>query len=298
MEFERNSHRMTESIKGQEASVGRLYIVPTPIGNLEDMTFRGVRILSGVDRILAEDTRRTRILCDHYHITTPLTHFDDHNAKQLIPGLLAELRAGATIALVSDAGTPGISDPGPALVRAVADEVSVEPLPGASAVTTALSGSGFVCDRFVFEGFLPRKGEDRRRRMEAMLNERRSVVFFESPQRLVATLADLVAVGVGERAAVVARELTKLYGTLYRGSVAELVERLKAVVIRGEIVVILDRGTVMPLSMMQVEAVLDSALAQGVRIRDVTRQLAPQTGMSASELYKLALARRSGLKGD
>ncbi|MBF0126278.1 MAG: 16S rRNA (cytidine(1402)-2'-O)-methyltransferase [Magnetococcales bacterium] len=274
------------------ASVGRLYIVPTPIGNLEDMTFRGVRILREVDRILAEDTRRTRILCDRYGVTTRVTHCDDHTVERMIPGLLAELAAGQRIALVSDAGTPGISDPGPPLVRAAWHVVPVEALPGATAVTTALSGSGFACERFVFEGFLPRKGMARRRRLEALVQEERTVAFFESPQRLAATLADLEAAGAGSRPVMVARELTKVFETLYRGSVAELAARFAREEVRGEIVVILDKGSFVPPSREQTVALLDAALAQGVSIRDATRNLAPKTGLSASELYKMALERR------
>ncbi|MBF0428396.1 MAG: 16S rRNA (cytidine(1402)-2'-O)-methyltransferase [Magnetococcales bacterium] len=279
-------------MKDHAISDGRLYIIPTPIGNLEDMTFRAVRILGEVARILAEDTRRTRILCDRYGVKTPVVHFDDHNANRLIPGILAELAAGARFALVSDAGTPGISDPGVPLVRAAIQVVAVEALPGASAVTTALSGSGFACDRFVFEGFLPRRGSERRRRLDSMAQETRTVAFFESPQRLAATLADLVAVGAGERAVVVARELSKVFETLYRGSVAELAAHFHGEMVRGEIVVILNGGVFTPPSAEQVEELLDAALNEGMSIRDATRHLASRTGQSASELYKLALARR------
>lgn len=289
---DQGNHCVLESIKNGETSIGRLYIVPTPIGNLEDMTFRAVRILGEVTRILAEDTRRTRILCDRYGVTTPVTHFDDHNAQRMIPGILAELVAGSSIALVSDAGTPGISDPGPPLVRAAMHVVPIEALPGASAVTTALSGSGFPCDRFVFEGFLPRKGGERRRRLESMVQEERTVAFFESPQRLAATLADLESVGAGARSAVVARELSKVFETLYRGSVTELAARFRGEVVRGEIVVLLDKGEFIPPSPQRVEELLDEVLASGMSIRDATRSLVSQTGLSASKLYKLALTRR------
>ncbi|MBF0272985.1 MAG: 16S rRNA (cytidine(1402)-2'-O)-methyltransferase [Magnetococcales bacterium] len=273
--------------------VGKLYIVPTPIGNLEDITLRALRILGGeVGRILAEDTRRTRILCDHHGIRTPVFHFDDHNAARLIPGLVEELRGGARFALVSDAGTPGISDPGSSLVRGAMAWVPVEALPGASAVTTALSASGFAGERFVFEGFLPRKGMDRRRRLESLVREERTVIFFESPQRLEATLADLAAIGAGERVAVVARELTKLYETYHRGTIAELVTRFGAEPPRGEIVVLLEGAAFVPPSPEEVAVLLDQALESGLGLRDATRLVAERTGRSASELYALGLARR------
>ncbi|MBF0181208.1 MAG: 16S rRNA (cytidine(1402)-2'-O)-methyltransferase [Magnetococcales bacterium] len=274
---------------------GRLYIVPTPIGNLEDMTLRGVRVLREVERILAEDTRRTRILCDHYGVTTPVSRFDDNTAAKLLSGVLADLAAGRRIALVSDAGTPGISDPGPLLARAARDlGVAVEALPGATSVTTALSGSGFPGERFVFEGFLPRKGGERQRRLRGMTAEARTVIFFESPQRLAATLDDLAALGAGSRAIVVARELTKLHETLHRGTVAELAAFFHQQAARGEIVVVMEPGTRPLPAPEEVPVLLDEALASGMSLRDASRHLAPLTGLSASTLYGMGLERRKG----
>ncbi|MBF0295813.1 MAG: 16S rRNA (cytidine(1402)-2'-O)-methyltransferase [Magnetococcales bacterium] len=278
---------------------GRLYIVPTPIGNLEDMTLRGVRILREVDRILAEDTRRTRILCDHYGVTTPLSRFDDNTAAKLMPGVLAELAAGRRIALVSDAGTPGISDPGSPLARAARElGVAVEALPGATSVTTALSGSGLPGERFVFEGFLPRKGGERQRRLRGMVGEERTVVFFESPQRLVATLDDLAALGAGSRVIVVARELTKLHETLHRGTVATLAAGFRQQAVRGEIVVVMAPGTRPPSSPEEAATLLDEALASGMGLKEASRRLAPLTGLSASTLYGMALERRNASMAD
>ncbi|NGZ07615.1 MAG: 16S rRNA (cytidine(1402)-2'-O)-methyltransferase [Magnetococcales bacterium] len=271
---------------------GRLYIVPTPIGNLEDITVRAARILGCVHKILAEDTRRTGILCQHLKIGTPVIHVDDHNIHRLLPGILEELRGGAHLALVSDAGTPGISDPGVALVRAAAGLGVVEALPGASAVTTALSGSGFSGDRFVFEGFLPRKGRERQIRLEAVAQEERSVVFFESPQRLAATLADLVAIGAGARLGMVARELTKLHESCYWGTLTELAARFAQANVRGEIVVVLEGATVAPPSDEQVFRLMDAALADGLGVRDASRRVAEQSGRPVSWLYALALRRR------
>ncbi|MBF0165515.1 MAG: 16S rRNA (cytidine(1402)-2'-O)-methyltransferase [Magnetococcales bacterium] len=281
-------------MREQASSTGRLYIVPTPIGNLEDITLRALRLLGEVDRILAEDTRRTRILLDHHAIRTPLSHFDDHNAERLIPGIHAALLGGARMALVSDAGTPGISDPGGALVRAVRDTVPVEALPGASAVTTALSGSGLPGERFVFEGFLPRKGAERRARLESLLREERTVSFFESPQRLAATLAELVAMGAGDRGAIVARELTKIHETYHRGTIAELTAHFQAATPRGEIVVLLEGAIFTPPSAEDVGLWLDEALGRGLGVKEAARGVAARSGRSASELYALALARRGG----
>lgn len=270
---------------------GRLYIVPTPIGNLEDITLRAARILGEVGKILAEDTRRTRILCQHLKIFTPVVHFDDHNSARLLPAIVEELRAGARLALVSDAGTPGISDPGVALTRAAAEVAVVEPLPGPSAVTTALSASGFLGDRFVFEGFLPRKGSERHRRLSALVREERTVLFFESPQRLAATLADLAACGAGARQAVVGRELTKLHETFYRGSLTDLAARFVGETVRGEIVVLLEGAAPMVWADDAVEQLLIRTLAEGHGVREASRRVASETGRPASELYAMALMR-------
>lgn len=279
-------------MREQASSTGRLYIVPTPIGNLEDITLRALRLLGEVERILAEDTRRTRILLDHHAIRTPVSHFDDHNAERLIPGIRAALIGGARLALVSDAGTPGISDPGGALVRAVREMVPVEALPGASALTTAISGSGLPGERFVFEGFLPRKGAERRARLESLLRETRTVSFFESPQRLATTLAELTALGAGARGAIVARELTKIHETYHRGAVAELAAWFQAEPPRGEIVVLLEGAVFSPPGDEEIGQWLDEALGRGLGVKEAARGVAARSGRPASELYALALLRR------
>ena len=274
-------------------TVGRLYIVPTPIGNLEDMTFRAVRVLREVERILAEDTRHTHILCAHYGIVTPMTSFNDHNAAQRLPGILHALQQGARMALVSDAGTPGIRDPGLPLIRAVVLEaISLEVLPGASAVVTALSGSGFSLDRFVFEGFLPRKGRLRADRLAQIAHEERTVVLFESPLRVVATLVDLQQAGCGQRPALVARELTKLFETWHRGSVSELAAWFQTHPPRGEMVLVMQGCLVETGSPEDSAAMLAQLLADGQGMRAATQQMAKQTGLSRSVLYKMALAKK------
>ena len=269
---------------------GKLYIIPTPIGNLDDITFRAVRILKGVDRILAEDTRHTRILCNHYAIVTPLTSFNDHNAAQRLPGIIQSLRGGAQMALVSDAGTPGISDPGLPLIRAVISaSVPLEVLPGASAVTTALSGSGFPLGRFVFEGFLPRKGKLRKQRLAQMTAEERSIVLFESPRRLLSTLMDLQQVGCADRSALVARELTKIFETWHRGTIQTLTAWFEENPPKGEIVLVIKGREEESFSAERAGVLLEVALAEGNGVRQAAQSVASLTGLPRTLLYKMAL---------
>ena len=271
-------------------TIGKLYIVPTPIGNLDDMTFRAVRVLKEVHRILAEDTRHTRVLCNHYGIVTPLARFDDHTVAQRLPGIMQALSQGAHMALVSDAGTPGISDPGLPLVRAVAAEaIALEVLPGASAVTTALSGSGFPLERFVFEGFLPRKGKLRKQRLAHVAEEEGVSVLFESPKRLLATLTDFQHIGCGDRPVLVARELTKCFETWHRGTVTELASWFRDNPPRGEMVVILTGCTPQPFSLEAAGVLLEKALATGEGVRQAAQQVARITGLPKTQLYGMAL---------
>ncbi|GIV59681.1 16S rRNA (cytidine(1402)-2'-O)-methyltransferase [Rhodocaloribacter litoris] len=216
-----------------------LYLVPTPIGNLEDITLRALRILKEVDLIACEDTRTSGVLLDHYGIETPRTSYHDHNETRKTPQLIARMQAGARVALITDAGSPGISDPGFYLVRACLEAgLPVEALPGPTAFVPALAASGLPCERFVFEGFLPVK-KGRRTRLQALAAEPRTMVFYESPHRLVRTLAQFVEVFGAERPAAVARELTKKFEEIRRGTLADLhaayagQER-----VRGEIVLV------------------------------------------------------------
>lgn len=220
---------------------GTLYIVSTPIGNLGDMTPRAVEVLQQVAAVLAEDTRHTRVLCERFDIRTPLFAYHEHNEAQATPGIVARLVAGESLALVSDAGTPLVSDPGYRLVQAaVAAGVPVSAVPGASALLAALAGAGLATDRFTFFGFLPRKGGERTRALGEVVALAHTAVLYEAPSRLAATLADLAAAGAGERATVVARELTKQYEEFRRGTVAELAAYYADHEPRGEIVIVLD----------------------------------------------------------
>ncbi|WP_227657408.1 16S rRNA (cytidine(1402)-2'-O)-methyltransferase [Candidatus Magnetaquicoccus inordinatus] len=274
-------------------TTGKLYIVPTPIGNLEDMTFRALRVLQEVECIVAEDTRHTGILAAHYGIKRPMLSFNDHNSSRRLPELLARLQQGERLALVTDAGTPGISDPGLPLLQAViAQGIALEVLPGASAVVTALSGSGFSLARFVFEGFLPRKGRQRQERLAALVAEERTVVIYESPLRMAQTLTDLQALGCGERPAVVARELTKHYESWHRGSVSELAELFHSNPHKGEMVLVL-RGQEAALPCEeQGRELLGQLLTTNLALGQAARQAARVSGVSRNRLYQMALQKR------
>ncbi len=224
---------------GPSGAGGTLYLVATPIGNLEDITRRALRVLGEVQVIAAEDTRRTRRLLEHFGLATPVVSLFEHNERARIPALLARLERGEHVAVVTDAGSPGISDPGYPLVRAAAAAgVRVESVPGACAVIAALQVSGLPTDAFTFVGFLPPKGAARRRRLEELSERRETVVAFESPHRIDACLADLEAVW-GERPIALARELTKLHEQVARGTAREVRATLTAERRRGEIVLVL-----------------------------------------------------------
>ena len=216
-----------------------LYLVPTPIGNLEDITYRAVRVLREVDLIACEDTRTSGVLLDHYDIDTPTTSYHDHNERDKTPQLLTRMRAGRKVALISDAGSPGISDPGFYLTRACWDEdIKVEALPGPTALVPALTASGLPSDRFVFEGFLPKK-KGRQTRLTELATDPRTLVIYEAPYRLLRTLDDLIDHMGPDRPAAVARELTKKFEEIERGTLSEVRAYFAAYKkIRGECVVI------------------------------------------------------------
>ena len=219
---------------------GVLFIVPTPIGNLEDMTFRGIRVLKESTLIAAEDTRHTKKLLMHYNINTPTISYFEHNRFTRIPQIVDHLISGKNVSVVTDAGTPGISDPAYKLIRAtIENNIKVESIPGASASVTALSASGLPTDRFLFEGFLPhRKG--RRKKLERLANLEATIIFYESPMRLIKTLNDILEF-IGDRPAVIGRELTKVHEEYQRGIVSELINYFKENKPRGEFVVMIGK---------------------------------------------------------
>lgn len=218
--------------------MGTLYIVPTPVGNMEDMTFRAIRILKEADLVLAEDTRTSGVLLKHYDIQNHLMSHHKFNEHGTSAGIVERLLAGQTVALISDAGTPGISDPGFFLVReAVKAGVEVQCLPGATAFVPALVSSGLPCDRFAFEGFLPPK-KGRMTKLESLRGESRTMIFYESPYRLVKTLQQLAEVLGADRQASVCREISKVHEESVRGALTELVEHFTITEPRGEIVIV------------------------------------------------------------
>ena len=217
-----------------------LFLVPTPIGNLSDVTFRAIEILGAVDLVACEDTRRSSILLTHYGINTPTISYHDHNERQRAPQLIERMKAGQQVALISDAGSPGLSDPGFYLVRLCWEKkIPVEALPGPTALIPALTASGLPSERFVFEGFLPHK-KGRNKRLKAISAETRTIVLYESPHRLIRTLNDLVSALGPERTGAVARELTKKFEEIHRTSLQELLEHFSSkTTLKGEFVIII-----------------------------------------------------------
>lgn len=223
----------------QNTPSGTLYLVSTPIGNLEDITLRALRILKEVDLIAAEDTRQTRRLLTHYNIQTPLTSYFEGNQQMKADKLIERMKSGETIALVSDAGTPIISDPGYPLLRGCIDAgIPIVPIPGASAVITAASVSGLPLHNFIFEGFLSPKSGKRKRQLSVLTDEERTLIFFESPHRLNRFLEDVLEV-MGERDIVVTRELTKKFEEIFRGDVTEALRRFQDAEPRGEFTILI-----------------------------------------------------------
>lgn len=272
---------------------GTLYIVGTPIGNLEDMTFRAVRILQTVDLIAAEDTRHTGKLLQHFQIKTPQISYHEHNRSSRIPELLEHLINGKTIALVSDAGMPGISDPGYELVKmCVEAELPVVPIPGATAVITALSVAGLPTERFVFEGFLPAKGQQRRSHLEFLKTEARTLIFYESPHRLRDTLQDLAEIFGAHRQIVIARELTKLYEEFWRGTITNAINYYSQHEPQGEYTLVLAGApaTQPQFSEAELKAELQKIMSQGISRSQASRELAKVTSLPRRQLYQLALS--------
>jgi 16S rRNA (cytidine1402-2'-O)-methyltransferase len=220
-------------------SPGTLYLVATPIGNLEDITYRAVKVLGSVDLIAAEDTRKTKILLNHYTISKPMTSYFSYNERQRTPQLIEKLRQGQSIALVSDAGTPGVSDPAYHIVRfALESGIPIIPIPGPSAFVSALIVSGLPTDRFVFEGFLPVK-KGRKTKLGILSTEPRTMVFYESPHRILRTLEE-IRTTFGERNVVVARELTKKFEEIVRGPISVVLASLASKPTRGEYVLVVE----------------------------------------------------------
>ncbi len=281
-------------MKQEALKTGTLYIVGTPIGNLEDITFRAVGILQAVDLIAAEDTRHTGKLLKHFQITTPQVSYHEHNRLSRLEELLDRLRTGEAIALVSDAGMPGISDPGYELVKACIEAgVSVIPIPGVTAAVTALAVSGLPTDRFVFEGFLPTKSKPRSDRLNSLKGETRTLIFYEAPHRLRQTLTDLAVFFPEDRQIVLARELTKLHEEFWRGTIGEAIALYTTSrEPKGEYTLVVAGASeveTLVLSKAEIKAELQQLLKQGMTRSQASRHLAQLTSLPRRQIYQLTL---------
>ncbi len=276
---------------------GTLYLVATPIGNLADITHRALQVLRDVDLIACEDTRHTRKLLQHYGIDTKTISYHEHNEQQRARELIERLQQGSDVAVVSDAGTPSISDPGFRLVRAAIESgISVVPVPGPSALISALIAAGLPTDEFFFGGFLPGRASARRARLNELRSVPGTLIFYEAPHRLAASLKDAYEV-LGEREAVVARELTKLHEEIRRGRLSELSEHYSSVEPRGEIVLLIDR-TVLAESVVNdsgtssVAGLVEQFQAEGLDRRAALKRAARELGLSRAEAYRRLFTER------
>ena len=269
---------------------GMLYVVATPIGNLEDITYRAVRVLGEADLIACEDTRQTRKLLDHYGIQKPTVSYHEHNEMDRSQELAERLAAGDVIALVSDAGVPLISDPGYRLVRAAVEMgIAVQPVPGASAVLAALAASGLPTDAFHFGGFLPVKPGQRAKALEGLAEEQATLVFYEAPHRIVEAL-DAIEQVLGPRPVVIARELTKIHEEFIRGTAAEVREQLaKREVVKGEITLLIGKATGPAPDSTPLDEAVAALIDAGTPRMDAIKQVARRRGLSKREVYERLL---------
>ena len=277
------------------STAGTLYVVATPLGNLEDITVRALRVLKEVHLIAAEDTRHSRKLLAHYGISTPLTSYYDWIERHKAAQLVEELKRGKSVALISDAGTPGIADPGFHLIReAITAGLRIEAVPGPSAVAAALSVAGLPTDRFVFEGFVPARRSARRRFFAALAQEPRTVVVYEAARRLVPSLQDLHEV-LGPRQVVVVRELTKMFEEILRGRVDELLRQLEQRLgdrsLQGEVTLLLAGGEATPqVAVEDITAAIERLRGEGLGLKEIARTLARERGLSRRDVYQAGLA--------
>jgi 16S rRNA (cytidine1402-2'-O)-methyltransferase len=267
---------------------GTLYICPTPIGNLGDMTFRTIDTLKKVDLIAAEDTRHSIKLLNHFEIKKPMTSYHKYNIAQKSDYLINKLNEGLDIALISDAGMPGISDPGEELIRlAVEEGINVVVLPGPSAFLLALVKSGLPTNRFCFEGFLPSKSNERKKKLLEIKEEERTIVFYEAPHRIVELLEDMLEV-FGDRLISVSRELTKMYEETLRGTISEILEEIKKRALKGEIVVVVE-GYKRIESEIDIKAELEKLRAKGISNKKAVEMVAKEFNLPKNKVYKESL---------
>ncbi len=270
---------------------GTLYVVATPIGNLEDITFRALRILKEADIIAAEDTRHTLKLLNKYEIVTPLTSYHDHNKDEKAPILVARLLDGKNVALVSDAGTPGISDPGYVLINlAVDQQIPVVPIPGATAAITALSISGLPTDDFRFTGFLPQKQGARLARLRALAKDECTIIFYEAPHKIIRTIGEMLEI-FGDRRAVITRELTKIHEQVLRGTLTELLAQLEEGPLKGEFTITVHGSSAEPHEQIvsTVEYLKDLMTQRGLTKKEAIATAADELGLPKKDVYKESL---------
>jgi 16S rRNA (cytidine1402-2'-O)-methyltransferase len=272
---------------------GRLYLVATPIGNLEDITYRAVRILKEADLIACEDTRHTRRLLDHYGIQKPTISYHEHNEAERSVDLVERMRGGAAIAIVSDAGMPLVSDPGYRLVRAAIDSgIPVEPVPGASAVITALAASGLPVDSFLFGGFLPAKAGQRRRALEDVKATQTTLIFYEAPHRILETL-DAIDEVMGPVPVVVAREMTKVHEEFLRGTAAEIHAQLaRRDAVKGEYTILIGKPAAPLPDETPLSEAVESIVRTGIPRMDAIKEVARRRGLSKSQVYDALLGEK------
>jgi len=274
-----------------EKRVGTLYIVSTPIGNLEDITIRSLKVLQAVRIIAAEDTRHTQKLLQHYDIHTPQTSYHDHNKEEKGEILINKLKEGDDVALVSDAGTPGISDPGYYLInRAIEEGIKITPVPGPTASIAALSVSGLPTDSFVFEGFLPARRKTRQKKLRELLAEKRTLIFFEAPHRLLASLKDIEDI-LGDRRIVLTRELTKVFEEILRGKVSDVIRMLEGRKIKGEITIVLEGASKkVDVETTCLEGYLERLIIEeGLSLKEAVSRVSKDLGIPKKRVYKKAL---------
>lgn len=269
---------------------GILYICPTPIGNLEDITLRTIRILGEVDLIAAEDTRHTIKLLNHYDIKKPLTSYHEHNIKEKGIELIEKLNEGKSIALVSDAGMPGISDPGQELIRQAIDEgIDVIALPGATASITALVISGLPTDKFIFEGFLSSKKGERKKELDKIKEYRKTTIIYEAPHRLINLLEDMVEI-LEDRKISISRELTKKYEETFRGTAAEALEKFTVTGIKGEFVIIVDGNhEEKEIEEIDIGQLLEKYISEGFTKKEAVKKVSEETGIAKNLVYKISI---------
>ena len=270
-------------------SIGKLYICPTPIGNLEDITLRTLRILGQADLIACEDTRHSLKLLNHYEIKKPLTSYHEHNVKEKGPTLIYKLLEGQNIALITDAGMPGISDPGEDIIKmAIEEGIEVVGLPGPSASITALVVSGLSTDKFVFEGFMPSKKRDRVKALEVLAKEKRTIIFYESPHRLIDTLNDMLE-KLGNRKIAIVRELTKLHEEIYRGDFIGAISKFESTPIKGEFVIIVEGNTEVQEITVDIQKELKKHIENGMTKKDAIKKVVEEFNIPKNEVYTASL---------